>query len=614
MDDRVLPPPLRERLRSGATTTNPLPAPRDGKAFVLYALRTCYRSRGNPSLEVATRMATALDLPLLCIAVVEESLTDRAAAFRLEALKELQPIFAQRGASLLVHVDREGCRMAVAMSLAAKAALVISDEHYGVEPHAAACARIAKTGAPLWLCDAHCTLPSRLLDGSALVGGNAGFLSKTQKERTRRLSDASWLPPPAAPPERVPPAAPAWAIDLNDDDATRKMMTSAEEDQQPSGDAIDIILAAPSKRDATVGRLRHTRGGPSAASARWAAYVKGGGLKQYASHRNNPLAPDGKGASRMSCYVNSGMIDAYVMARDALAAKADKYLSEFVGFRESAHLWCLLHPGGYANANVAVPVWARGQLRRFEDGRHDAGTPSLARLQAGQSGDALWDDCQRCLVLSGELHNNVRMAWGKAIPAWHAAKLPPPRLPSTSTASTYNAATRLQAALDLLILLNDKYALDGGAPPSYGGLLWCLGWRDRPGEGGCPTARPTSVMASRITAGDLERKARWRCSSGLATMMHAATSTLAVAPTPTTAEAAAAGSEAATAAPVEAARAEPPSKRQRAGAAGAGAGASGSPASSSGGSGGAGTLWHFLNRESAAALPPRGGASVHREG
>jgi hypothetical protein len=41
----------------------------------------------------------------------------------------------------------------------------------------------------------------------------------------------------------------------------------------------------------------------------------------------------------MSAYVNAGMIDPLRMARDALAAGAHKFLSEFVGFRESAHLW-----------------------------------------------------------------------------------------------------------------------------------------------------------------------------------------------------------------------------------------------------------------------------------
>ena len=67
-----------------------------------------------------------------------------ALAFRLEALREMQPAFAERGTELLVHVERDGCRAAVCMSLAAKAALVVADEHYGVEPHAAAAARAAQ--------------------------------------------------------------------------------------------------------------------------------------------------------------------------------------------------------------------------------------------------------------------------------------------------------------------------------------------------------------------------------------------------------------------------------------------------------------------------------------
>ena len=41
-------------------------------------------------------------------------------------------------------VERDGCRAAVCMSLAAKAALVVADEHYGVEPHAAAAGRAAQ--------------------------------------------------------------------------------------------------------------------------------------------------------------------------------------------------------------------------------------------------------------------------------------------------------------------------------------------------------------------------------------------------------------------------------------------------------------------------------------
>lgn len=31
-----------------------------------------------------------------------------------------------------------------------------------------------------------------------------------------------------------------------------------------------------------------------------------------------------------------------------------------------------------------------------------------------------------------------------------------------------------------LVCLNDRFALDGLSPPSYGGLLWCFGWQDKP--------------------------------------------------------------------------------------------------------------------------------------
>ena len=34
-----------------------------------------------------------------------------------------------------------------------------------------------------------------------------------------------------------------------------------------------------------------------------------------------------------------------------------------------------------------------------------------------------------------------------------------------------------------LCCLNDRFALDGLSPPSYGGLLWCFGWQDKPAHG-----------------------------------------------------------------------------------------------------------------------------------
>jgi hypothetical protein len=71
-----------------------------------------------------------------------------------------------------------------------------------------------QAGAPLWLCDATCTVPSVLLGAAALRGGNAAFLRASKAPREERLA-AGWLPPPAPPPPCAPPAPPpAWHVDL----------------------------------------------------------------------------------------------------------------------------------------------------------------------------------------------------------------------------------------------------------------------------------------------------------------------------------------------------------------------------------------------------------------
>ena len=56
------------------------------------------------------------------------------------------------------------------------------------------------------------------------------------------------------------------------------------------------------------------------------------------------------------------------------------------------------------------------------------------------------------------MHNYLRMLWGKKILEWTA---------------------RPEHALDVMIELNNKYALDGRNPNSYSGIFWVLGRYDR---------------------------------------------------------------------------------------------------------------------------------------
>jgi predicted NAD/FAD-dependent oxidoreductase len=87
---------------------------------------------------------------------------------------------------------------------------------------------------------------------------------------------------------------------------------------------------------------------------------------------------------------------------------------------------------------------------------------------------------QGSLLRHGELHNNLRMTWAKAIPYWT-------RDP--------------QHALQQLITLNHRYALDGSDPNSYGGLLWTLGLFERPFDDQPVTGR----LRTRSTHGHAKR-------------------------------------------------------------------------------------------------------------
>ena len=72
-----------------------------------------------------------------------------------------------------------------------------------------------------------------------------------------------------------------------------------------------------------------------------------------------------------------------------ISARHFSSVSEFCGFRESAHLWCLRNPGAYLDASRAVPAWARNQLRATDP------APDVEALARGASGDAYWDDWLR---------------------------------------------------------------------------------------------------------------------------------------------------------------------------------------------------------------------------
>ena len=157
---------------------------------------------------------------------------------------------------------------------------------------------------------------------------------------------------------------------------------------------------------------------------------------------------------------------------------ADKFIDELWVWRELAWQWCAQVEDPESIA--AIPQWARDSLSA------QAAEPRPAlddeALHRGRSGEPLWDLAQASLLRHGELHNNLRMTWGKALVRW---------------------SRTCEQGMHRLRDLNHRFALDGNDPASYGGLWWCLGLFDRPFDPPRPVfgrlrTRPLAQHARRL--------------------------------------------------------------------------------------------------------------------
>lgn len=454
-----LPVAVEERVR-------PLSAGPLQGAFVLVWMRVGVRAHDNPALDAALLAGDALGLPVFVYHALSERYpyaSDRHHRFILEGARDVAVELAARGIGTAFHLERPGHRGPHLRTLAAQAALVVTED-LPVPPLTTWSIRLRDAvDTPVWAVDTACILPMRLVDRP--IDRAFAFRNAFAEEREERL-DAGWEDVPVTRPGFVPPL-PFTPVDLATADLS--------------------ALIARCDIDHSVGPVPHTPGGSVAGYARWAAFVESGGLARYASTRNDPARD---GVSRMSAYLHYGHVSPFRLAADCAGIEGRgpaKYLDELLVWRELAHAWCSHQPALHTLG--VLPDWARGTLARHAgDPRPKAA--SWETLARARTGDALWDACQRSLLQQGELHNNVRMTWGKML-------VPYTRSPEEARA--------------MLVDLNHRYALDGRDPSSYGGLYWCLGLFDRPFRPeapirGCVRDRSSAWHAGRVRMDVYRRK------------------------------------------------------------------------------------------------------------
>lgn len=394
-------------------------------------MRTAVRAHENPALDVAIHLANAHGVPVFVYHALSERYpyaSDRHHRFILEGARDVAHKLHQRGIATAFHLERPGHRGPHLLTLAAAATAIVTED-MPVDPLRRWTRSLADSvSIPVFAVDTATVVPMRVVGPG--VDRAFAYRKRIQPHLDRELEPWDEL----VPDRTAVPDLPFVPVDLSAD--------------------LDELIAA-CAIDHTVPPVGDTRGGTTAGMARWRTFCANS-LATYHKDRNNPVL---QGSSRMSAYLHYGMVAPTLLARHARSTRgagAAKFVDELVVWRELAYTWCLYNR--HHDTLDALPAWARETLLAH-DSDPRAYLPGLERLHLGETRDAVWDTAQRSLLRNGELHNNVRMTWGKALIPWSS-----------------DSATALRRLVDL----NHRYALDGRDPGSYGGLLWCFGRFDRP--------------------------------------------------------------------------------------------------------------------------------------
>jgi deoxyribodipyrimidine photo-lyase len=231
-------------------------------------------------------------------------------------------------------------------------------------------------------------------------------------------------------------------------------------------------------------------------------------LSSYPENRNHP---DDDGTSGLSPYLHFGHISTHQILHDlaekedwfidrlperatgkskgwwGMSEGAEAFLDELITWREVG--FNMSSQREDHDQLQSLPEWALTTLKVHEKDRRTYAYSS-EEFETAVTHDPLWNAAQRQLVREGRIHNYLRMLWGKKILEWS----PSPR-----------------DALNVMVELNNKYALDGRDPNSYSGIMWILGRYDRPWGPERPVFGKVRYMSSENTA----RKVR--CSEYLST-------------------------------------------------------------------------------------------------
>lgn len=440
---------LHAEARIRAINEKPVRPERSHVLYWMTAARRCDHSFG---LEHAAKHARALRRPLVIFEALRFNhpyASARLSRFVLDGMRDNARACEGRAAYFPYLEPSAHAGRGLLSALARHACVVVTDDFPTYFLPSQLARGAAQVDVRLEAVDGNGLLP--MTDADRVWPTARGFRSFLHKRLGPYLVPSAF--PVADPLSELPPR-----VDLPPDVIARWPPTDLRSNDLP-------VQSDPQPADLL--------GGSRAAQERLAWFIREG-LPHYEEGRNEP---EHDVCSRLSAYLHWGQISSHQVVAEVIRATgaspgalggpgqrrgwwgatpdAEAFLDQMVTWRELGFNACHLDPRHREYGSL--PPWARQTLAQH---RHDRRPHcyDVGRLRDAETHDPLWNAAQRQLLREGRIHNYLRMLWGKKILEWS-------RTP--------------EDALDAMIELNDRYALDGRDPNSYSGIFWILGRYDR---------------------------------------------------------------------------------------------------------------------------------------
>jgi deoxyribodipyrimidine photo-lyase len=433
--------------------------------YVLYWMTASRRLHWNFALDRAIEHCREINLPLLIFEPLRcdyRWASRRLHAFVIRGMADNAATAAQNGHVYVPWVEprfRAGQGLIEAVS--AKAAVVVTDDYpcFFLPHMVRGVAR--RIGVLLEAVDSNGLLPMRATE--QVFPTAYAFRRYLQKSLTPHLS-------------QVPSENP-----LADRSLPRLAKTPALFSGLWSPASPELLACQPAALDQlpvdqTV-REGVAKGGAVEGTACMAEFLRRK-LSRYGEDRNHPDADGGSGLSPWLHFghVSVHQIFAAMAAQEgwsqsqlgdpkqtrggrsgwwSMSEAAESFLDELVTWRELGFNMC--SKVRHYDRWDSLPDWAQQTLDEHAcDPRPHL--YSLDQLQQATTHDPVWNAAQRQLLEEGRMHNYLRMLWGKKVLEW---------------------SRRPEDALQVLIELNNRFAVDGRDPNSYSGIFWVFGRYDR---------------------------------------------------------------------------------------------------------------------------------------